>query len=76
MKKVKKFIIAFLAVFIILSAGTGYYILKLYDGARLLVTVGKTVARTGEVFCGDPISPDVECDDPRQEAVNWILRQG
>ena len=76
MKKLKKVIVGFLAVFIVLTAGTGYYILKLYDGARLLVTVGKTVARTGEVFCEDPISPDVECDDPRREAVNWILRQG
>ena len=76
MKKLKKVIVGFLAVFIILAASTGYYISKLYDGARLLVTVGKTVARTGEVFCEDPINPDVECDDPRQEAVNWILRQG
>lgn len=76
MKKLKKVIVGFLAVFIILAASTGYYISKLYDGARLLVTVGKTVARTGEVICEDPISPDVECDDPRQEAVNWILQQG
>lgn len=76
MKKLKKVIVGFLAVFIVLAAGTGYYVLKNYDGVRLLVTVGKTVARTGEVFCEDPINPDVECDDPRQEAVNWILRQG
>lgn len=62
------------------KASAGYCscnnVYKLYDGARLLVTIGKTVARTGEVICEDPIQPDVECDDPRQEAVNWILRQG
>ena len=62
------------------KASAGYCscnnVYKLYDGARLLVTIGKTVTRTGEVICEDPIQPDVECDGPRQEAVNWILQQG
>lgn len=32
---------------------------KLYDGAVMLLTIGKDVARTGEEFCEEPIAPDV-----------------
>lgn len=45
---------------------------KLYDKAQLLVTVGSDVDRNGNVYCEDPIEPDVETDDPVKEAVKWI----
>ena len=44
------------------------------DGSRLVLTVSCDVARTGEVFCDDPISPDVETDQPLEAALNWLKR--
>lgn len=45
----------------------------LYGGARLVLTVGADVVpRTGEVFCEDPIPPEVLTDSPEQEAAAWI----
>lgn len=32
---------------------------KLYDGAVMLLTIGKDVSRTGEEFCEEPITPDI-----------------
>jgi len=43
------------------------------DGSSLVLTVGCDVARTGEVFCDDPIAPDVLSDDPEKDALEWIL---
>lgn len=42
------------------------------DDYTLLITTGCDVARTGEVFCDDPISPDVETETPLEDAVAWI----
>ena len=41
-------------------------------GDQLILTTGCDVARTGEVFCDDPISPDVLTDTPLEEALEWI----
>ena len=43
-------------------------------GDRLVLTTGCDVARTGEVFCDDPIQPDVVTDTPLEEALIWIKR--
>lgn len=45
------------------------------DGYTLLITIGCDVARTGEVFCDDPIAPDVETETPLEDAVAWIKSQ-
>lgn len=45
---------------------------QLSDGYTLVLTVGQDVARTGEVFCDDPIAPDVETETALEDAVNWI----
>ena len=45
------------------------------DGYTLLITIGCDVARTGEVFCDDPIAPDVETETPLEDAVAWIQSQ-
>ena len=42
------------------------------DGYTLIITIGCDVARTGEVFCDDPIAPDVETKTPLEDAVAWI----
>ena len=43
-------------------------------GSLLILTIGCDVARTGEVFCDEPIRPDVETTCPLEEALNWIRR--
>lgn len=45
----------------------------LSDGYTLVLTIGQDVARTGEVFCDDPIAPDVVTETPLEDAVNWII---
>lgn len=45
---------------------------KLYDGATILLTIGKDIARTGERFCEDPIAPDVSTDTPLETALEWL----
>ena len=47
-------------------------VIKLYDGAAMLLTMGVDIARTGEEFCEDPIAPDVVTDQPEQAAAKWI----
>ena len=42
------------------------------DDYLLIITTGCDVARTGEVFCDDPITPDVETETPLEDAVAWI----
>lgn len=44
----------------------------LADGAQMALTTGCDVARTGEVFCDDPIDPDVFTQTPVEDAVAWI----
>lgn len=44
----------------------------LADGYRFAITHSCDVARTGEVFCDDPIDPDVETETPLEDAINWI----
>jgi C-terminal processing protease CtpA/Prc len=42
------------------------------DGSKLVLTISCDVARTGEIFCDDPIEPDVLTDKPLEEALAWI----
>ena len=44
----------------------------LSDGYSLLITIAGDVARTGEVFCDDPIDPDVLTETPLEDAAAWI----
>ena len=41
-------------------------------GDKLVLTTGCDVARTGEVFCDDPIEPDVVTETPLEDALEWI----
>ena len=48
-------------------------VFRLYDGTQIVLTIGADVVlRTGEVFCEEPIPPDVLTDSPEQEAAAWI----
>jgi len=42
------------------------------DGSELVLTISCDVARTGEVFCDDPIAPDVLTDSPMEDALDWL----
>ena len=42
------------------------------DGSHLVITSSCDVARTGEVFCDDPISPDVSSGTPMDDALDWL----
>ena len=42
------------------------------DGSQLVLTTGCDMARTGEIFCDDPIAPDVTTDQPLEEATKWM----
>ena len=42
------------------------------DGSQLVLTTGCDMARTGEIFCDDPIAPDVATDQPLEEATKWM----
>ena len=44
----------------------------LADGYRLVVTTSCDMARTGEVFCDDPIEPDVYAEDALEAALGWL----
>ena len=44
----------------------------LADGYLFAITRSAEIARTGEVFCEDPINPDVITDTPLEDAVAWI----
>ena len=41
-------------------------------GDQLVLTTGCDVARTGEVFCDDPIDPDELTDTPLEDALEWV----
>ena len=45
-------------------------------GDHLVLTTGCDVARTGEVFCDDPIEPDVTTKTPLEDALAWINDKG
>lgn len=51
------------------SGNTPY---PLADGYSLVITESCDEARTGEVFCDDPIAPDVRTETPLEDAVSWI----
>ena len=42
------------------------------DGSNLVLTTGCDVARTGEVFCDDPLAPDVMTETPLEDALAWM----
>ena len=44
-------------------------------GSQLVLTIGEDIARTGEVFCDDPIAPDVLTETPFEDAVEWLNNQ-
>ena len=41
-------------------------------GSQLVLTIGEDIARTDEVFCDDPIEPDVLTETPLEAALEWI----
>ncbi len=43
-----------------------------YNGSILALTVSCDFARTGEIFCDDPIVPDVETESPEEDALLWL----
>ena len=45
------------------------------DGSQLVLTTGCDVARTGEVFCDDPIAPEQQTETPLEDALAWIAQQ-
>lgn len=45
---------------------------ELADGYKLAITRSCDVARTGEVFCDDPIDPDFPTETPLEDALRWI----
>ena len=45
---------------------------NLADAYTLLITTSCDKARTGEVFCDDPIEPDVFSETPLDDAIGWI----
>ena len=44
------------------------------DGSKLVLTISCDMARTGEIFCDDPIEPDLATDQPLEEALAWLRR--
>ena len=50
-------------------------IFPLPGGDHLVLTTGCDVARTGEVFCDDPIDPDVVTGTPLEDALEWIKKR-
>lgn len=42
------------------------------DGSQLVLTQSCDQARTGEVFCDDPIAPDDPTDQPLEAALAWL----
>ena len=49
---------------------------NLPNGSQLVLTTGADVARTGEVFCDDPIQPDVMTETPLDDALEWLISIG
>ena len=51
---------------------SGNELFPLPDGSMLALTTSRLISRTGEVFCDDPVDPDVLTDTPMEDALNWI----
>lgn len=47
----------------------------LADGYLFAITRSAEIARTGEIFCEDPINPDVNTETPLEDAIAWIESQ-
>ncbi|MBQ6577128.1 MAG: S41 family peptidase [Bacteroidales bacterium] len=47
---------------------------RMRDGSSLVLTTGCDVSRDGDIYCDDPIIPDVMTEDPLTEAITWIKR--
>lgn len=47
----------------------------LSDGYLFAITRSAEIARTGEVFCEDPINPDVDTETPLEDAIAWIKKR-
>ena len=45
------------------------------DGSQLVLTTSCDMARTGELFCDDPIAPDVATTQPLEVALSWLRSQ-
>lgn len=45
------------------------------DGAAIMITTAKDVARTGEEFAEEPIDPDVLSEQPEVDARDWLHQQ-
>lgn len=43
-------------------------------GDHLVLTTACDVARTGEVYCDDPIAPDVLTETPLEDALAWLKK--
>ena len=59
-----------------LTAGycSGNVPFRMRDGSSLVLTTGCDVSRDGDIYCDDPIEPDVLTEDPLTEAITWIKR--
>ena len=44
----------------------------LSDGYLFAITRSAELSRTGELFCEDPINPDVNTETPLEDAIAWI----
>lgn len=53
------------------SCNTSY---DMPDGSKLVLTTGCDVARTGLVYCDEPIEPNQRSDSPQDDAFSWIIR--
>ncbi|MDO5076210.1 S41 family peptidase [Corynebacterium sp.] len=54
---------------------SGNIVIDMPDGAAILLTTSSDVARTGEEFAEDPIAPDVDTDQPVEEATEWLKQK-
>ncbi|MBO4589216.1 MAG: S41 family peptidase [Bacteroidales bacterium] len=50
-------------------------IYTLPGGSQLVLTIGEDIARTGEVFCDDPIEPETLTEAPLEMALEYLRQQ-
>lgn len=55
------------------TTGNNYY--QLYDGAVLLLTTSSILDRTGKLYENEAIQPDIQTDQPLEEAESWLKEQ-
>ena len=55
------------------TTGNNYY--QLYDGAVLLLTTSSILDRTGKLYENEAIQPDIQTDQPLEEAESWLKGQ-